>query len=160
MSLHGKAAAVLVERDLSLPKLVASLVSGAEERLHILQIGGEDLFHHAAREFGDQAVERDRRVTLFIREARPEQIVGVPGLGQKAAGVAHECRKRRDVEQRAAVILRQRWVGYAEVAGEALPADLVGILLVEGVKIGAGRAAKVSVIRESAAIFGGEIKGI
>src|SRR5580700_7177668 len=93
----------LRRRDFADAEFVAGFVGGAQKRGPIFEIGGEDFFHHAAGEFGDELVQRDGRQAFFVGEARPVKIVGVPRFGEEAARVTHECGEGWTMEKAGAV---------------------------------------------------------
>src|SRR5438270_7340787 len=79
---RGKIAALRCDSDLSLPKFVAGLARSPQKRLHVLEVSGENFFHHAMRQLGYQAIEHHRRVAFLVCEASPVQIIGVPRFSQ------------------------------------------------------------------------------
>src|SRR6476660_998832 len=71
--------------DLAAPEFVTGFPHRPQHGRPVLEVGGKNLLHHAMGEFGDQAVHHGRRITLFIGQPGPVQIVGVPRLRQQPA---------------------------------------------------------------------------
>src|SRR6266436_3955315 len=113
--------------NLALAKLLARFPHRPQHRRPVFEVSGKDFLHHPMGQLRNQTVQRFRRVSHFVRQTSPVQIVRVPGLSQQTAGVTHEGRKRLQVQQLSRVILRQGGMGNPKILRQPLPAYFRGI---------------------------------
>src|SRR5437899_1165949 len=99
-------------------------------------------------------------MSFFGGQAGPVEIVGIPGLSQQAAGVAHENWERRQIQQLARVTLRQDAMWHSKVSRQTFPVHLVGVALRESCKLFTGRSEGAGLLRKSTLIFSCQIESV
>src|ERR1700680_3067878 len=105
-------------------------------------------------------MEHYRWITHLVGQARPVQIVGVPGLGQKSAGVAEEGGKGFNIQQLPTVRLRERGMRHAKILGHSFPAYFLRKTLRETLEFLADSTAIIAFLRKSSSEPGCQIEGL
>ena len=75
----------LGRRCIALAEFFAGVPHRPQQPRPILESGYQDLFHHALGELWGHPVQYFGRLSAFIHQACPVQIIRVPGFGEQAA---------------------------------------------------------------------------